>query len=210
MHRADYLTLVGFVAVVFALPLALDRILGNHETVHCQNIREMRGDGDWVIPHYGGRPWLERPPLPFWLTMPVVSALGDHSRVYRLASVLAGLPTVLVAAWMAGLFFGRAAGLLAGCITATMHEFVRYAIAPEADIFVCMLVSLGVGLFVHLEFQRRPDGRGTFVGPRPWMVLALFAVLGLGNLVKGLFFTDLHILAPIALFLLLAPDRWGH
>ncbi|MGL4549803.1 MAG: ArnT family glycosyltransferase, partial [Gemmataceae bacterium] len=182
----------------------------NHETVHCQNIREMMADGDWVVPHYGGRPWLERPPLPFWLTMPLVSALGDHSRVYRLASVLAGLPTVLVAAWMGGLFFGRAAGLLAGCVVATLHEFVRYAVAPEADIFVCALVSLGLGLFVHLEFQRRPDARGSFVGARPWAVLLLFAVLGLGNLVKGLFFTDLHLLVPIALFLLLGPDRWGH
>lgn len=210
LRRSDYLLLVGFVALVFCVPLAVDRVLGNHETVHCQNIREMRTDGDWVIPHYGGRPWLERPPLPFWLTMPLVSLFGDTTRVYRLASILAGLPTVLLTGWMAGLFFGRAAGLLAGCIVATMHEFVRYAIAPEADIFVCSLVAIGQGLFVHLEFQRRPDDRGSFVGARPWAVLALFAVLGLGNITKGLFFANLFLLVPIALFLLLAPGRWAH
>lgn len=209
MHRNDYFALIGFVFLVFGLPLALDRILGNHETVHCQNIREMIADRDWIIPHYGGRPWLERPPLPFWLTMPLVSMLGDHSRVYRLASVLAGLPTVLLVAWMAGLFFGRNAGLLAGCIVTTMHEFIRYAIAPEADIFVCSLVAIGLGLFCHLEFQCRPDERVAFVGPRPWALLLLFAVLGLGNLVKGLFFTDLFMIVPIALFLLLGSDRWG-
>src|SRR3954454_16555523 len=110
MHRADYLTLVGFVAVVFALPLALDRILGNHETVHCLNIREMRADGDWVIPHYGGRPWLERPPLPFWLTLPIVGVVGDVPSAYRLASILVAVPCVLMVGRMASVWYGRSVG----------------------------------------------------------------------------------------------------
>jgi 4-amino-4-deoxy-L-arabinose transferase-like glycosyltransferase len=210
MRRWDYLLLVGFVALVAATPLTLDRILGNHETVHAQNLREMLADGDWLIPHYGGRPWLERPPLPFWISMPVISLLGDSSRVFRLVSVLVGLVTVLLTGWMAGLFYGRAAGLLAGCILATMYEFVRYTHAPESDIFVCSLVAIGLALFAHLEFQRRPDPRGHFLGARPWALVAFFVVLGLGNLVKGLYFADMHILVPVAAFLLFAPARWEH
>jgi 4-amino-4-deoxy-L-arabinose transferase-like glycosyltransferase len=210
MRRLDYLLLVAFVALVAVVPLTLDRILGNHETVHAQNLREMLADGDWLIPHYGGRPWLERPPLPFWISMPFVSVLGDSSRVLRLVSVLVGLVTVLLTGWMAGLFYGRAAGLLSGCILATFYEFVRYTHAPESDIFVCSLVAVGLALFVHLEFQRRPDSRGHFLGHRPWAVLAFFVVLGLGNLVKGLYFADMHILVPVAAFLLFAPARWEH
>jgi 4-amino-4-deoxy-L-arabinose transferase-like glycosyltransferase len=39
-------------------------------------------------------------------------------------------------------------------------------------------------------------------------VLALFVVLGLGNIVKGLYFADLHMLAPMAAFLLWRPWPW--
>jgi 4-amino-4-deoxy-L-arabinose transferase-like glycosyltransferase len=210
MRWTDFLLLVAFVGLMAVAPLTVDRILGNHETVHCQNLREMIADGDWLIPHYGGRPWLERPPLPFWLSMPLVSTFGDSARVFRVMSVLVGLISVLCTGWMAGLFFGRAVGLLAGCILATMYEFVRYSQAPESDIFVCSLVALGMALFVHLEFQCRPDPRGHFVGPRPWALLGLFILLGLGNLVKGLYFADLHLLVPMVGFLLLAPQRWQH
>jgi len=208
MRWTDYLLLVGFVAGMAIAPLTLDRLLGNHETVHAQNLREMLADGDWLIPHYGGRPWLERPPLPFWISMPVVSLWGDSSRVLRLISVLVGLVSVLLTGWMAGLFYGRAAGLLAGCILASMYEFVRYTHAPESDIFVCSLVCGALALFVHVEFQRPDEPLRSFLGPRPWAVLAFFVLLGLGNLVKGLYFADLHILVPLAGFLLLAPSPW--
>ncbi|MFQ3591938.1 MAG: glycosyltransferase family 39 protein, partial [Gemmataceae bacterium] len=210
MRRLDYLLLVSFVALMAATPLTLDRILGNHETVHAQNLREMLAGGDWLIPHYGGRPWLERPPLPFWISMPIVSICGDSSRVLRMVSVLVGLVSVLLTGWMAAVFYGRAAGLLAGCILATMYEFVRYTHAPESDIFVCSMVCLALGVFVHLEFQCRPDPQSSFLGSRPWGVLGFFLLLGLGNLVKGLYFVDMHILVPVAAFLLLAPGRWEH
>src|SRR5689334_13249081 len=74
LRRGDYLLLAAYCALVCGFALWFDRTLSSHETVGCVNIREMRADGDWVIPHYGGRPWLERPPLPFWLTLPFVAA----------------------------------------------------------------------------------------------------------------------------------------
>jgi 4-amino-4-deoxy-L-arabinose transferase-like glycosyltransferase len=109
---------------------------------------------------------------------------------------------------MASVWFGRNVGLLSGCVLATFYEFHHYAIAPESDIFVCTLVVIGMALFVHLEFQRTDDTSASLFGPRPLSVLALFVVLGLGNVVKGLYFADLHMLAPIAAFLLWRPWPW--
>src|SRR5262249_14045586 len=161
--------------------------------------------GDWVIPHYGGRPWLERPPLPFWLSIPVVTAVGDGPAAYRLASILVAVPCVLLVGWMAALWYGRAVGLLAGLVLATLRPFNHHATGPEPDIFLRATVPAAVALFVHLEFRRRPaDGEsGSCIGPRPWAVLAFFFVLGLANLVKGLVFGDVFILLPVACFLLL-------
>jgi 4-amino-4-deoxy-L-arabinose transferase-like glycosyltransferase len=208
LRRADFLLLAGLTALLFSVSLAAPRVLGNHETIHCQNVREMLADGDYIIPHCGGRPWLERPPLPFWLTLPFVRAFGDTALTYRLVSLLVALWAVLLTGWMASLWHGRAVGILSACIFMTIQEVHRYAIAPESDIFVCALVATGMALFAHLEFRLRPDSRVGFLGPRPWALLAFFVVLGLGNLVKGLYFADLHLLAPTVLFILWRPGWW--
>jgi 4-amino-4-deoxy-L-arabinose transferase-like glycosyltransferase len=205
----DYLLLALFYLVLCSFPLFNGRTFTTHETVHCQNVREMIADGDWIIPHYGGRPWMERPPLPFWITMGVVELVGDRPASYRLASLLAGLPCVLLVGGMACRWFGRGIGLAAGLILATMQEFTHYSTGPEADIFLCLIVTAAIALFVHLEFDRRPAGDGEdsrFLGRRPWPVLAFFAVLGLANLAKGLFFGDLFVILPIGSYLLANRD----
>src|SRR5262245_4484920 len=168
----------------------------------------MRADGDWIIPHYGGRPWVERPPLPFWITNAVVEVFGDRAFSYRLAALLMGLPCVVLVAWMANVWFGRGIGMLSGLILATMQEFTHYSTGPEADIFLCLIVTAAISLFVFLEFRCRPaeqeDTR--WLGGRPWPVLAFFVVLGLTNLVKGLFFGTLFVLLPVGCFLVANAD----
>src|SRR3954464_15685148 len=118
LRLRDFALLAACCAILSAFPILFNRTLSTHETVHCQNVREMRADGDWVVPHYGGRPWLERPPLPFLLTLPVVAGAGDVPAAYRLASALAAVPCVLLLGWMASLWFGREVGLLAGLVLA--------------------------------------------------------------------------------------------
>jgi 4-amino-4-deoxy-L-arabinose transferase-like glycosyltransferase len=202
---SNYGLLVGYCLVLFSFPLLNGRVLTTHETVHCQNAREMRADGDWIIPHYGGRPWVERPPLPFWITNAVVEMCGDRPFSYRLAALLMGLPCVLLVAWMASLWFGRGIGLMSGLILATMQEFTHYSTGPEADIFLCLIVTAAMALFVYLEFRCRGTDETEdvrFLGQRPWPVLTFFIVLGLTNLVKGLFFGTLFVLLPVGCFLI--------
>src|SRR5262245_41139097 len=107
LKKLDFLLLLLYGLALFSFPLAFGRTLSTHETVHCLNIREMLSDGDWIIPHYGGRPWLERPPLPFWLTLPIVAVLGDNALAYRLAPLVVALPCILLCAWIGALMFGR-------------------------------------------------------------------------------------------------------
>lgn len=211
LRRGDYLLLTVYGVLVFGFALWFDRTLTTHETVGCVNVREMRLDGDWVIPHYGGRPWLERPPLPFWITLPCLSVVGDVPLAYRLAPMLVAIPIVWLVAWLAGLWYGRNVGLLAGLAVATIREFSHYATGPECDVFLCGLVTAGLALFAHLEFGPRSDeDRTSLLGWRSWTLLGLFVVLGLANVVKGLFFGDLFILLPIAVFLLVGEKPWTH
>jgi len=203
MGWKDYALLSLFCLVLFSFPLFNNRVLTTHETVHCQNVREMMRDVDWIIPHYGGRVWMERPPLPFWISAAFVQIFGDNPTAYRLPPLFMGIWCVLLVGWMASVWYGRGIGLAGGLILATMREFTHYSTGAEADMFLCAVVTSVLALFVYLEFRCRPAEKESvaFFGTRPWMVLAFFLVLGLTNLVKGLFFGTLFVGLPIAVFL---------
>src|SRR5439155_8717911 len=88
---------------------------------------------------------------------------------------------------------------------ATMWEFCQYASDPEADIFLCAIVTVAVALFARLELMPDSTADGEparFFGSRSWLVLAFFAFLGMTNLAKGLIFGTLMVLVPITGFLL--------
>ncbi len=212
LRRTDYLLLGLFCFLLFGYAMVGGRPLTMHEAVLPQSAREMLADGDWIVPKSGGRPWLERPPLPQWITVAVawVSGRGDREWIVRLPPALMGTAAVLLVAWMAAGWFGRTVGLLSSFLLATMFEFTSYAWLAEPDIFLCALVALAIALFARIEFFAAPRGAAEdqrFLGGRPWPVLAFFAALGVTNLVKGLLFGPAMVLIPVCGFLAWNADR---
>ena len=202
-RRTDWLLLAGFALVLYGVAAWSGRSLSTHEAVHCENVREMLVDGDMVIPHYGGRPWLERPPLPHWITAAVASIDRHAEWPYRLSAALAGTLVVVLVGWMASVWYGRGVGLLAGATLATTREHFMYSCSAESDMFLAALVAAATALFVRAEFvSPEPDERVGFFGRRRWVVFALFAALGMENLAKGPFFGQVLTLVPIAGYLL--------
>src|ERR1700722_18273684 len=132
----DYLLVTCYCGLLFTLVLSVGGPLTMHEGVLSQTSRQMAADHDWVVPHFGEAPWLERPPLPQWINVGITALLGRHDAEWavRLGSALAGTITVLLTVWLGGALFGRATGILAGLILATMYDFLRYSTLAEADI----------------------------------------------------------------------------
>jgi 4-amino-4-deoxy-L-arabinose transferase-like glycosyltransferase len=207
MRGGDWALLLGYTLLLFGYSVFDGRLLTVHETVHCLNTQEMLADGDWVIPHYGGRPWLERPPLPFWLTAGIVELVGhpEADWAYRIPPLVMGLIIVYLVAWMASVWYGRVIGLLTGLILVTMRQFLIYSTGPEADIFLCVVVTAALACLVRAEFGAAPEERERplgFLGNRPWPVWAFFVLLGLTNMTKGLIFGTLWVAVPAGTFLL--------
>jgi 4-amino-4-deoxy-L-arabinose transferase-like glycosyltransferase len=160
---------------------------------------------DWIIPTCGGRPWLERPPLPHWITALVVVLTGEPQAEwpYRLSAALAGTWCVLLVGWVGVVLVGRRLGLLGAILLAATQEFCHYATAPECDVFLCAVITSALAAFVRAEFVSHPcRDECRFWGRRPWPVLAFFVLLGLTNLAKGLFFGMTIVLATVGGFLL--------
>ena len=206
VERRDYLYVALFTLLLFAVVLSVGGPLTMHEGVLSQTTKAMLADHDWLVPHYGDAPWVERPPVPQWISCAICAVIGhcDQEWNVRIGPALAGLITVLLTVWLAGRFYGRAVGILSGLALATMYNFVRYSTLAEADIFLAPIVAAALSVFAYTEILRTPteNESGNFFGKRPWCVLGFFVLLGMTNLAKGLVFGTVIVLAPVGIYLL--------
>ena len=206
LRLGDGLMLGLFCLVLFGYAMFSGRPLSLHEARLPELSREMLRDGNWLIPRSGGRPWLERAPLPDWLTILVSLILRQRCQsvwVVRLPAVLAGCLTVVLTAWTAARCCGRRIAVWSGLVLATTYEFYIYACRAEDDIFLAALVSVAMALFVSLEFPTAASGnaRARFAGSRPWPVAAFFAATGLTSLAKAPLLGPAVLIPAIAGFL---------
>jgi len=202
----DYLLLGIACLLLSGSGILANESFTGHEAVVPQSAREMMVHHDWLVPTIGGYPWLERPPLSHWLIIGAASICGQSEAewVYRLPAALVALGIVWLAAGMAAGWYGRAVGLLTGLILATMWEFLQYTIDPEADIFLCFIVTAAVAAFVRAEFGKTVlQTPHTFLGKRPLSVLVFFVLLGATHLAKGLVFGTIMVLVPVGSYLVL-------
>ena len=199
--------LVGvFSLILFGFAGFSGRPLTMHEARLPQTSREMLHNHEWLLPTSGGRPWLERPPLPHWIVITTMKLFGHDDQVWivRLPSALMGTLTVLMTMLIAGKCFGRTAALITGFVLATTLKFYQYACLAEDDIYLAALVAMAAALFAHAELpasQRRVRWYG-FVSGRPWAILGFFVVLGVSNITKGPLLGAVILGAPVGMYLL--------
>jgi 4-amino-4-deoxy-L-arabinose transferase-like glycosyltransferase len=176
--RADWPHLAVLVALSVPMlftALGLD-LLDPDEGLYADIARTMYLSGDWVLPRFNGLPYLEKPPLLFWLT--ALTLRGETTEwSLRLWSALAAFGTVALT-WRIGVhLYGREAGLLAGVAMATMTGNALYVRKLSTDfLFVFCLTLVMYGL---TRDAVRPDlARRRFL----WC----YAGAALGLLSKGL------------------------
>jgi 4-amino-4-deoxy-L-arabinose transferase-like glycosyltransferase len=165
----------------------------------------MKAAGEWLLPHSGIRPWLERPPLPHWVVIGSMTLFGSDDSVWvvRLPSAVMGTLTALLTMWMAGRWFGRTLGQLSGLLLATSFEFYIYSGSAEDDIYLAALVAICMALVVYIEFFSMPiERRWRFFNGRPPELLSFFILLGLTNLAKGPLLGILIVGSAVAAYLL--------
>ena len=206
VQRRDYLWIALFTAILYAVVLAAGGPLTMHEGVLSQTTKAMLANHDWIVPRYGDAPWLERPPLPQWISCAICALIGhcDQEWNVRIGPALSGILTVLLTTWLSGRLFGRGIGVMSGLILATMYNFVRYSTLAEADIFLAPIVAAALCVFAYTEILRDcPECESVNpLGKRPWSVLGFFVLLGLTNLVKGMIFGTVIVLAAVGTYLL--------
>src|SRR5262249_62033743 len=168
-----------------------------------------------AIPHAHGLPYLETPPLYFWLTALTFEVVGGSEWATRLWSAIAALGTVLLTWRIGRRLYGARAGLMAGVIMASLVGnalYVRRASTDQLFIFCLTLAMYG-----FLRDAERPDrGRARFLLFYVGAALAVLAkgfiglvfpvlIVGLALVaVRRLRWRELNLLRGVALFLAIA------
>ena len=175
---------------------------------------EMARDGDWVMPHANGLPYLEKPPLYFWLTALTFRLLGPSEWTTRLWSALAVLGTVLLTWRIGRRLYGEGAGLLAGIVMATVVGNALYVRKASADQLFVFCLTLAIYGFLR-DAERADRGGRRFLLFYLGIALSVLAkgfiglfpllVVGLGlALVRRLSWRDLNLARGAALVLVVA------
>ena len=148
--------------------------------------REMLLLRDWLVPHLNLVPYLEKPPLVYWLTAMSLGAFGVAEWAARLPSALAALAGLYLAFWLGRALWGERQGLWGAVVLATCGGYLVLARLLTLDMVFTLFLNLGIALgYLALSRER----------PRLWPYAYL--ALALAVLVKG----------PVAL--VLAGLIWG-
>lgn len=161
--------------------------------------REMLESGDLIVPRLNGEPFLEKPPLYWWVQTAVLRHWGVTAPAARLPSALFSALTLLVTFALGQRLGGRRSGPLAaavlGCTALFVLEAQRVVVDPALAFFVA-LSHLG---FVILVDPRTPAERR-----RALWLIAL--AVPLAFLSKGIVALGLAV-APPALWMLATRRR---
>jgi 4-amino-4-deoxy-L-arabinose transferase-like glycosyltransferase len=152
--------------------------------------REMLQRGEWVVPYLQGEPYLDKPPLFYWLVMLSYRALGAHDWAARLVPALAVHGCILLTYLLGRRALGDRPAFWGAALLAMAPAFAGMGRLLLLDGLLTFWMTLALlALFEALRGEKMRWG---------WWLLAA-AACGLAGLTKG----------PVAL-VLLVPPAWAY
>ncbi|MDP3939049.1 MAG: glycosyltransferase family 39 protein [Deltaproteobacteria bacterium] len=184
-RRWSVFLLVSLCGVLYLYGLGTRDFETTDEARRALVVRGMVDRGNYAVPEISGHPYLQKPPLYYWLAAIVQKASGSTDEwVYRLPSALAATGSVVLLFLIADRLLSRRAALVSSAMLATCALFIVYGARAGIDMTLCFLVTLSM---LCLLQAREADWRGT-------MAWGFWGATGLAFLAKG----------PIGLFFPLA------
>jgi 4-amino-4-deoxy-L-arabinose transferase-like glycosyltransferase len=154
--------------------------------VQAQIARNMITSGDWVTARLDGIPYLEKPPLVYWMMAASYELFGVHDWAARIPFALFSIGLCWLTAAFGVWAFGDRAGFYAGLCMATGVGLFLFTRILIPDVILTFTIALAMWALLRVL----DEGEGH---PRAWAYV-LAASLGAGLLLKSL----IGVLFPVA------------
>jgi 4-amino-4-deoxy-L-arabinose transferase-like glycosyltransferase len=173
--RLEELVILALTAILFFARLGA-RALWASEFRWAEIAREMLLTHNYFWPTINGRVYFDKPLGSYWLVVGATWITGVmNEAAARIPSAFAGLFAVALLIVLARRLYDLRAGVMAGAILATSFSFVFFSRHASADVET--ITGELAALLLFINNQRRPTG---------WWIIALWVIMAITSLMKGL------------------------
>lgn len=172
---------------LFFFRLGVPGLMDPDEGRYAEIAREMLASGDFITPQLNFLPYLEKPPLVYWLTALLLKLCGSAEWAVRLVPALSALGGMWAVSWLATQLWDPETALVSAIITATSTGFFLLGRILTLDMTLTCSLSWGVAL-AYVAWRN---------GTRRYLLWA-YLMLGLGVLTKG----PVALVLPALIFLI--------
>ncbi len=192
--------LLVFCFALFFVNLGQWDLWNPDEPRYAQVAREMVDGGDWVLMHFNGKMYGDKPPLFFWL-IALSSFLwqGFTSFTVRFPSAVFGTLTVLLTFLIGRHLYSSRTGFTSGLILATSAEFAYLSTRANIDATLTFFTTASLFCFFKwykntaphpspLPMGKREELTGNRVlkgSKRPFIIYGFYIGMALATLAKG-------------------------
>jgi 4-amino-4-deoxy-L-arabinose transferase-like glycosyltransferase len=197
-RRSEWVLILAVFLAVFFAALFQPPLIDDVDSTHAQAAQRMALTGHVVTLMVNGIRYLEKPPLPYWMVAIDYRIFGFNAFATHLPEALAVLASAILALlWGRRAYSERAAfyGALGFLTSIGVFLFTRFFIP---DVILTLFLALALYLFVTGLEDREP-----------WRFYAVYALLALGLLTKGLI-SPVFFLGGVIPYLWITGDwrRW--
>ena len=175
-RAGPYLLLILTALATLFFRLGALPFLGSDEPRYARIAEEMNHAGRWVTPLLQGFPWLEKPPLYYWITIVAYRLFGASEATARAGPAVCAVLASAAILWLGTKLWSRRAGLLGGLILLTTIGFGAFGRSASPDMPFTTCCTLAFSLLAAAAVQ------GTL---KSWQVGCAYVLLGLAVLAKG-------------------------
>jgi 4-amino-4-deoxy-L-arabinose transferase-like glycosyltransferase len=188
-------------ALLFAASLFSPPVLDDADGTHANAARQMLLSGDWVTMRVNNVRYLEKAPLPYWLTAVSFRIFGFNTFAAHLPEALSVLLLMLLGFRWAAKAFGDRAALYTGFGVLTSAGVFLFTRVFIPDVLLSLFLAIALYGFVQSLSVNAPD--------RSIMPYAMWVALALAVLTKGLV-AIIFLFGAVALYLMRTGEvrRW--
>ncbi len=204
---AQFALLLGFCFVIYFVNLGRWDLWNPDEPRYAEVAREMVNGGDWILMHYNGNVYSDKPPLFFWL-IGFSSYLwqGFTSFSVRFPSAFFGTLTVLLTFLFGKTLYGSRTGFLGSLILATSFEFAYLSSRANIDTTLTFFTTASLFCFFLWYRQNRGEKNHQEKDLSRFTIYGFYMGMAFATLAKGPVGFILPLL--VSLFFLVLRKDW--
>lgn len=165
IFRAIIFVLVFVLVIFFAFnKLGVQELNNADEGIYAKISLEMQQTGDYLVPRYSGKPWLEKPPLHFWFNQISFKFFGTTPLAVRIIPALFFVLNCLLLYLWSKKIWNNHSGLLAIIFFIISPLFVTEHIGRTGDFDMVLIFFELIALISYWYLKNEKNQRWSIFG----------------------------------------------